>query len=291
METIKPVPVEIPKDNSSIIKVKETLQNGGWAFFDVDGTLDGANGIPVGLGTHLQLLVSNGVEVGISTGRCQTDLMRFFSTLGGLHRQLFKGWLFLEDAHVIIKPGKPMSEADILTDSKTLQEMKAFEEQFTAHWSPSEALSGWGFLKDLSAPPVKLAPYPHDGTVSIWERGPYESPEYELMKAWALNAARELGIETIEFLEQGDGTLRLLQKGINKGTGLKTLAEKGIIDLSKTVYFGDANNDISAAEVVSNGGGAVVALINATRDFKNVSTHITLYPAGLGVIEVVEQMY
>ena len=162
---------------------------------------------------------------------------------------------------------------------------------FTSNWLPSEALPGWGFLKDLPAPPVKLPPYPHYGTGAIGEKGPYESPEYALMMAWALNTARELGIETIEFLETDDGSLRLLQKGINKGTGLRTLAERGIIDLSRTVYFGDANNDISAAEVVLNGGGSIVALANATRGFKNVSTHVTSHPAGLGVIEVVRQLY
>ncbi|MBI3984435.1 MAG: HAD family phosphatase [Candidatus Levybacteria bacterium] len=291
METIKPVPVEIAKENKGILKVKETLKNGGWAFFDVDGTLEDTNGIPIDLNTYLQLLISNGVELGISTGRCQTDLIRFFSKVGDSYRQLFKGWLFLEDSHVTVEPGNSINEAAILTDPKTLQEMEMFEKLFTSSWLPSEALPGWGFLKNLPAPPVKLPQYPHYGTVAIWEKGPYESPEYGLMMVWALNAARQLGIETIEFLETGDGSLRLLQKGINKGTGLKTLVERGIIDLSRTVYFGDANNDISAAEIVSNGGGAVVALANATRGFKNVSTHVTSHPAGLGVIEVVKQLY
>lgn len=288
MEIIKSTDSTV--EHKGILKVKETLRGGGWAFFDIDGTLEDANGIPDDLPNNLQRLRNIGIETGICTSRCPTEMLRFFNKIGFSDRQLFSGWMLLEDSHIIIEPNKPIRDALVMTKQETLQEMKAFEELFVNEWLPSEAIPGWGFLKDLPTPPVRLSPYPHVGSVSVWEKGPYESPEYALMMAWAVSAGQSLGIQRVEFLENGDGTLRLLQKGINKGTGLKTLAEDGVIDLSRTVYFGDANNDLAPAYVVLGGSGSVVAVANATKDFKSVATHTTYQRAGNGITEIVKQL-
>lgn len=288
MEIIKPTDSTV--EHKGILKVKETLKNGGWAFFDIDGTLEYADGIPDDLPNNLQRLRNIGIETGICTGRCPTEVLKFFNKIGFSDRQLFSEWLLLEDSHVVIEPNKSMEHARVMTEQETLQEMKSFEELFTSEWLPSEAIPGWGFLRNLPAPPVRLSPYPHAGSVSIWERGPYESPEYALMMAWAVSTGQSLGIQRVEFLENGDGTLRLLQKGINKGTGLKTLAEEGVIDLSRTVYFGDANNDLAPARVIREAGGAVVSVANATRAFKGIASHVAFQPGGAGVIEVIKQL-
>lgn len=282
----------LAKEKKGVLKVKETLKNGGWIFFDVDGTLDDAHGIPEGLIQTLRRAASNGIELGICTGRCPDDLSRLLSAVDPYHPpEIFTGWKLLEDSHVIVEPGKPLDQVTILTSSETQAELRALEQRFLESWTPSETLGrGWGFLKELEVPPVKLSPYHHHGTLSIWEKGPYESPEYASVMIWAQQVVADLGLDTIELFETGDGSLRVMQKGTNKGTGIKSLAEKGLVDLSKTVYFGDANNDLVPAYLVLEGGGSVVAVANATKDFKSVATHTTYQRAGHGVIEIVKQL-
>lgn len=279
------------QETKGVLKVKETLKDGGWIFFDVDGTLEDKNGVPEELIQTLQKTASNGIEIGICTGRAPGDLAKLLDAIDPYDPpKIFTGWKLLEDSHVIVEPGKTIDQAITITSPETQAELAALEQRFLENWYASEVLGkGWGFLKDVSVPPVKLSPHPHLGTLSIWEKGPYESPEYANVMAWTQQAVDDLGLQTLELLEAGDGSLRVFQKGINKGTGLQNLADKGLIDLSKTVYFGDANNDLSAAGVVLDGGGAVVAVANATKGFKSIATHTTFQKAGAGVVEVIKQ--
>jgi HAD superfamily hydrolase (TIGR01484 family) len=278
-------------ESRGILKVKETLKNGGWMFFDVDGTLIDGEGVPDALPATLQRLALNGIELGICTGRCSDDLANILDVIDPTHPpKVITGWKILEDSHVVVGPGRRLDEATILTSPETQAELSAFKQRFVQSWSPSETLgNGWGFLNGLAAPPVKLPKYLHHGSLSIWEKGISESPEYADVMAWAKDVAAELGLTTVELFEIGDGSLRVLQKGINKGTGLQTLADEGHIDLRRTVYFGDANNDISSAHVVLGGGGSVVAVANATSGFKSLATHTTYQRAGNGILEVVKQ--
>ncbi|MFS8158611.1 MAG: HAD family hydrolase, partial [Candidatus Roizmanbacteria bacterium] len=205
-------------------------------------------------------------------------------------RGLFTGWMLLEDSHVILEPHQCLKEASALTSPVALQEMLDLQNIFIDEWLSSENSPEWGLLKGLPAPLVRLSPYPHKGSVSIWEKGPYESPEYIYAMEWLNKAGQRLGISNVDFFESGEGTLRILQKGIDKGTGLRMLSERSLIDLNKTVYFGDANNDLAPAQVILEAGGVVVSVANATGALKNISTYTTSGSGGAGVMEVIEML-
>ncbi len=72
--------------------------------------------------------------------------------------------------------------------------------------------------------------------------------------------------------------------GISKGTTLEQAALHLGIDLSETMAFGDAANDISMLETA----GIGVAMGNATDDVKAVSDYVTLPDKEGGIVAVME---
>jgi hydroxymethylpyrimidine pyrophosphatase-like HAD family hydrolase len=77
----------------------------------------------------------------------------------------------------------------------------------------------------------------------------------------------------LNLLEIGDGTLRIAAPGRTKGVALQELHEEGVIDLSKTVYFGDGKNDVPAAEVIRQFGGVMVAVDTHCRELVDLASY------------------
>lgn len=63
-----------------------------------------------------------------------------------------------------------------------------------------------------------------------------------------------------------------MPEGVNKGTGLLELERKGLIDLSRTLVFGDQNNDLSMFEIAA----FSVAMGNSRDYIKSKATFTTL---------------
>lgn len=270
--------------------MRDVLCRGGWAFFDVDGTLQDENGIHPELISRLQLLNLNGVRTGICTGRSGPYLQRFYNKCGHQAEEIFSGGLVLEDGHVFVRPGLSLSEAEKITEQNVLEAIQAFAVYFLAHWQQTDFENGWGEIEGVPIPLVMPSPHLEQGSYSIWERGKKESPDYQNVMRWAESAVNVLGLGLIELFEVGNGSLRIIQPGITKGTGLELLQQEGYIDLSKTIFFGDANNDISAAKAVIDAGGVAVAVGNATQVFKEHVTHVTSLPSGAGIVQVINKI-
>jgi HAD superfamily hydrolase (TIGR01484 family) len=276
---------------ANLSKVHEILSHGGWAFFDVDGTLTDHSDIHPLLNEYLFLLNQVGVKCGICTGRSTPDLQRFLHKLGEPAETIFPAGFVIEDGHAIVKPGLPLVNLEVITDSDVLVEIKAFTMYFLAHWGQVDRENGWGQIEDLPVSLVMPTPYEHDGSYSIWEKGEKESSNYARVMEWGQMAVSLLGLTRLELFEVGDGTLRVLQPGLSKGSGLQLFQREGYIDLSKTVYFGDANNDIPAAQAVIRAGGVAIAVNNATQSFKDVATYVTHTQASSGIVEVIDQIF
>ena len=78
---------------------------------------------------------------------------------------------------------------------------------------------------------------------------------------------------SLNQLEIGDGTLRIAAPGRTKGVALQELHEEGVIDLSKTVYFGDGKNDVPAAEVIRQFGGVMIAVDTHCRELVDLASY------------------
>jgi HAD superfamily hydrolase (TIGR01484 family) len=281
---------EFEPSSSDIGRIQETLRMGGWMFFDIDGTLESNGDIPRDLISALTSVRSRGIELGIATGRCLNELSHFLESIGDSDRHIFTGWLFAEDVHVVVEPDRSVSEFVVTTHPETLHEMRVLEEYFTAHWHPVPGSEGWGYIEGLDEPMVMLAPYPYQGSLAIWEKGPVNSPSFNTVMQRMCEARDTLGLRRIEYMEVGNGTLRVLQNGLNKAVGISMLANRGILDLARTVYFGDGKNDIPAAELVLKGGGSVVCPSNGVHELQTIATYTTIQPDGLGVLDVMNRL-
>lgn len=248
-------------------------------MFDVDGTLwDGQHVIP-GLASALQQLRRQGHVLGLCTSQSPTELAYFLSKHLQVSSDLFNAGFVLEDGHVWMPPnGAPI----VLTSQEALEEMMKLKQAFQSQWQPAPMQDlrsdGWGFLSNVAYPPVRLAPdkFQRIGTVSIWEKGPENTHpdykgEYDVVMRWALDMQLRLGLHRLQFIEVGNGTLRILETGKNKGTGLRQTGH----DLSHMIYTGNGMNDVPAAQTVRRAGGEVVAVANAAPAFTAIA-HLTV---------------
>ena len=88
----------------------------------------------------------------------------------------------------------------------------------------------------------------------------------------------------IEYLSGGFHNWEFTRKGVNKGTGLRFLAEKLGIPMDQTMACGDSDNDLSMLKAAK----VAVAMANGTEEVKKVSTFITLSNNESGVAHAVK---
>lgn len=98
--------------------------------------------------------------------------------------------------------------------------------------------------------------------------------------------AQAWGADLLEFRETGNGTLRIVQRGLSKESTLANLAAQGIVDLEKTIYVGDGLNDVAPAKLVSEAGGGVIAVANAIPELKQKAVYICEKTISHGVVEI-----
>ncbi|MCZ7384635.1 MAG: phosphoglycolate phosphatase [Candidatus Methanoperedens sp.] len=111
--------------------------------------------------------------------------------------------------------------------------------------------------------------------------------EIGLRRDFDVERARELLKEFpgVEIVDTGFA-VHIKSKGINKGTGLKRIAEMMGLDVRELVAIGDSPNDIEMVKV----SGFGVAVGNAHPEVKRVARMVTKGEYGAGVAEAVGEL-
>lgn len=268
-------------------------------IFDVDGTLIENGSISSELLPSLLDLKKRNNSLGLCSSQSPVEVSKFLVDLLGPDldpNSVFDAGFILEDGHVWVPPsGHLESDAEVLTSSEALAEMDIFKAAFCALWKPASEPKlrdqHWGFINGGPDLPVQLAPKEFQvlGSVSIWEKGPeITSPayrgEYDAMMTWARALVKKLGLQYVELGEVGNGTLRVLELGVNKGTTLARVCSS----LVRVVYIGNGLNDVPAAKVVREAQGLVMVVANAPTELKELAHYRASWPASSGVVELLK---
>lgn len=267
-------------------------------IFDVDGTLTHDGQVAPALLPRLQALRERGLRLALCTARSLAEGVDFVTReLGATVAPdgLFNGGLVLEDGHVWLPPGAAsVDEVAVVTRAEAHAEMEAFRAAFRAAWRPSDdpafATRGWGTVAGVDEPLVQEIPaeWATLGSVSIWKESraagwPHYRGEHDAFTDWALAAAERLELRHTLLAETGAATLRVLERGLNKGTALERLG----FDLGRALFIGDGLNDIPVIEVMRARGGTVMAVANAVEPIRAAAAAaVSARPASEGVVEL-----
>ena len=255
--------------------ILERIKGADHLIFDVDLTLTVRQGT---ITPQLaNALMSSGKTLGVATSRANNELDEVFVGCGYPRAQLLRGPVILEDGGLIIHPGAPSTQR-MISDIQ----FKAVWE-FIAHVrtnlsEPMQAGSPWRKLAGLDAPPVQMPEqYNYEVSASLWQDISNGGLAHiEKVHTWCSNELSRLGLQDkVRLLEIGDGTLRISAPERDKGVALAELHTQGVIDLSKTVYFGDGRNDIPAAQVVQANGGAIIVVDKHCPELMALASFIT----------------
>lgn len=291
---------------SSLPKLKEKVYSGSCGvFFDVDGTMKGPKTVtePTGfdpqLPSTLQALEGiSGVELGICTSQSYAELTEYLSLINTQNEHSIN-WnhMILEDGHVYMDSYNnthdfisPEAKKQILMLHAMLSNQIVYEsDQYVSEY-------GWGLFPGIETP-VKFPVGKYQGqySLSIWEQGPSVTDreyrgQFEPVEAYINQQIHELHFDELEAIEVGNGTLRVLQKGISKASALGRLMSLGYINLAQSIFICDGTNDISAAKKIIEAGGAVIAVANAVPELKNIATVVSEKPQSKGVVEVLQKI-
>ena len=80
----------------------------------------------------------------------------------------------------------------------------------------------------------------------------------------------------------------VLPRSVDKGHGLRALFEKAKLSAAKTIFLGDGQNDIPAADFVLEGKGRVGAPANSVEELKAVATFVATKEYYEGAIEAID---
>jgi HAD superfamily hydrolase (TIGR01484 family) len=80
----------------------------------------------------------------------------------------------------------------------------------------------------------------------------------------------------------------VLPSSVDKGHGLDVLFEKAKLSPAKTLFLGDGQNDIPAADVVLRGNGRVGVPANAVEELKAIATYVAPKEYYEGAIEAID---
>ncbi|NJD51506.1 MAG: phosphoglycolate phosphatase [Candidatus Methanoperedens sp.] len=110
--------------------------------------------------------------------------------------------------------------------------------------------------------------------------------EIGLRRNFDVDKARKLlGNAPVDIVDTGFA-IHIKSKKVNKGTGLRRIAQMMGLDVQDFVAFGDSPNDIEMLEVAGFG----VAVGNAHPDLKKVARLVTKGEHGTGVEEAVREL-
>ncbi len=263
---------EAPREVLTAVRTANDL------IFDVDLTLTERQ---KNLSADLAAVLANsGKRLGICTSRALNELDEVFNDLGQENSRsaLIRGPVVLEDGGLVIKPGD--AAPTLLVPKEHYEAVTTLVDYIKRQIDREGCIDDtWYRLKGLDSPLVHLPTrYDYKTSFSIWQ---HHEAGLDVLKTllpntmeWVQVAVARLGVgNNLHLLEIGDGTLRIAAPGRSKGVALKELHEQGIINLSKTVYFGDGKNDVPAAEVIRQFGGVMVAVDTHCRELVDLASY------------------
>lgn len=274
-----------------------------YVCFDIDGTLKLPGSDYQGKFNENVVSVLLGLQELANTGACTDqspfELAAFLSEMAVFNqseKQILVGPSVLEGGHVLVPAGGMVDkDFQVLTSFEAQIEMKQIKDEFQAVWQPL-GKGEWGLIPEVATPVVMVSSeYQGLGSVSVWEKGSnthdsdYQG-EYEPVMSWFQTKAKELGLERLSFVEVGNGTLRVIEKGKSKANLLADLHESGVINLAASIYFGDGKNDVEPGKLVQSYGGVLVAVANACPELIKRADVVTDRMASSGVIDVLEKV-
>lgn len=281
-------------------QISDILVVGGFIMSDIDGTIKGPKNkvAPKGFNPRLPFLLeglsSHGVLIGVATARADGEVEQLYEEMGYC---TFKGPRVLEDGQVIIRT---TGEKIILGSLGTQQEIRRLRYELQRQWAiarnPLLSNEGWGYFPTIETPvQIPEGIYQGEVTLAIWEKGPdNHSPnydnQYEMVRGYVDTLLVRGSMRYVDLHEAGNGTLRVIERGFSKATGLRGLQARRDIDLSRTLYIGDGLNDVEAAVLVREQKGVVIAVANAHPDLKQIANIVTEAPASHGIVEVLEKV-
>jgi hydroxymethylpyrimidine pyrophosphatase-like HAD family hydrolase len=225
-------------------------------------------------------LAATDKRLGICTSRALNELDEVFNDLGQEKARptLMRGPVILEDGGLVIKPGD--HEPTLLVPKEHYEAVATLVDYIKEQVDSESCVDGtWYRLKGLDSPLVHLPTrYNYMTSFSIWQ---HHEGGLEVLKGllpntmeWVRSVVSRLGVgDNLHLLEIGDGTLRIAAPGRSKGVALQELHEEGIIDLSKTVYFGDGKNDVPAAQVIRQFGGVMIAVDTHCKELVDLASY------------------
>jgi hypothetical protein len=245
--------------------------------FDVDRTLAEPHG-PMSE-SILSELVNLRVPAGVATARTLAELEHCLPGGSGVF-DIFRGDLLLEDGSVLVRGGQSSEvpvQVEALVAKSELESITELRTSLRDEFVDLNRADGFGMFKGLPEPLIKFPPFNDFLTsITIWEKGDVGEPTFALAYSWVRERLRERGLESaLSLTEVGDGTLRVTVPGVNKGWGLKQLADRRGLDLSKLAYFGDGANDIPAALTVKQYGGLVFCVGSSTPALAAIADYVT----------------
>lgn len=83
----------------------------------------------------------------------------------------------------------------------------------------------------------------------------------------------------------------VLPAGVDKGAGLERLFALAGMDLSRTIFIGDGQNDVPAAKLVLGGGGKVGAPANAVLALRRLASHVAPQECYRGALELLDRFF
>jgi len=255
-------------------------------------------------------LHSAGLQIDIATEQTPTEVLPFLKmvTQIGLghenYGELFNGVLVAEGGSVVQRRNCHTGESmwQVVAPKESQVERARVLDWLSHSIASGDIGDNWGVLDSVDPQEgtyVKLPTEDKQGvaSISLWEKGPLITQQPEYLAKYALverriqQALQDLNVTHLMTYEAGNGTLRIVPKGINKAKTLGLLHAFGAVDLSSTQYVCDGPNDVALARKIVGYNGLVVAVSNAVSELHDLAAFSATQPEGLGFAEFVHHLY
>ncbi len=259
--------------NNITYKNKQKLKEIKYAIFDLDGTLLTKDKKITRLNLKaLELLRNSGIQIGIATGRPQMMIkhiidqvnpdLPIISVNGGviinnneaiydrsfseIDTQAIYKWLVKEHIDFLAYTKNEMYYNNISNTqwfTRVKESLKIMKES-----------NRWNLINNMPTSNIRVSKF------LILSENMEESVRDKINNFFSTISNSYLGDPLPVVID-------VMPKGINKGNALNHLDEQGIIDINRTMVFGDAPNDISMFEVA----GLSIAVPNSHDSLTNIA--------------------
>ena len=236
---------------------------------DVDGTLVGTAGrVHPGIWRAAQRARARGIRLALCSGRPAFGLALQYA------RQLDPdGWHIFQNGASVIDLGRRQSRSvelpqdvvsEFVAEARRTQKLL---ELYSDDAYVSESRSQWAYdHADLLGVPFEFHTF--DSLVGPVVRAQWLLPHVEA-RQWAATPqpGLEIALSSSPLMPQTT-FVGITRAGVSKGTALRAVASEYGFDLGDVMYVGDADNDVSALEIV----GHPVAMSNAALSVLQIAT-------------------